>query len=650
MPKMDIEFTLNDILGYFEQKGGKVIYTELVTHFKAALSNPNTLANARVIFKNYVNTLATVINEDGMKYLILRPKYMKTLSRENLAPNSISSSSSVSSSSSSSPPTSPLQPKAITTLTTNYRHSNEYGTSNNGNGLKHSNDLNHLNLNVDNVSMSSSNNSKPNRPSSLLIINDLNDLNLSPSACNNNSIQQNEDKTNVINNPQHMLANNFVYNADLKQKQLPYYSNHNRTARYSSLMNNGASNGSVKNVLPTINEININNNNINSTKTSSSIVNNNCNENDNDPLLLTATVADDSPPPRPPPRKKNSFSQPAISPSSTSNVLVASSVGSTSASNNDPILRNNAHLHHHNHRLKQSNDALIETIETVNTVKKEIQELSRTPGRVKEHAQILNKLVQDTKLPMPTTTTNSISQVVNNKIRYNPSSQQSDTDSGSVHLTDPLKKRWIIASSDCDYQELVSLLKQDPELCRYCDCIMGYSALHWAAKFNKPEIIKLMAGTFKADPNVKSFSGSTPLHIAAQFKNEDIMKMLIYHYDANPDIRDNYGKKAHQYLPKKTNEFNVQGQSLSNRQLSDVSNNSPVIICNTGGSAANTTALSATENLKNNLRNKISHQSMLVRNTLRNTKAFKRRKSMNEKSKQKHLHKQQNAAAGNTHS
>lgn len=44
---------------------------------------------------------------------------------------------------------------------------------------------------------------------------------------------------------------------------------------------------------------------------------------------------------------------------------------------------------------------------------------------------------------------------------------------------------------------------------------------------------------------------------------------------------------------------------------------------------------SAAENLKNNLRNKISHQSMLVRNTLRNTKAFKRRKSMNEKSKEK---------------
>lgn len=128
------------------------------------------------------------------------------------------------------------------------------------------------------------------------------------------------------------------------------------------------------------------------------------------------------------------------------------------------------------------------------------------------------------------------------------------------------------------------------------------------------------------------------------------MNIFIFSLDANPDIRDNYGKKAHQYLPKKTNEFNV--QSLSNRQLSDASNsigNSPVNICNTGGSAASTTALSATENLKNNLRNKISHQSMLVRNTLRNTKAFKRRKSMNEKSKQKHQQKQQNAV-GNKHS
>lgn len=164
-------------------------------------------------------------------------------------------------------------------------------------------------------------------------------------------------------------------------------------------------------------------------------------------------------------------------------------------------------------------------------MKKEIQELSLTPGRVKEHAQILNKLVLDTKLPMPTTTTNSISQVVN-KLRnsHTTTTSHSDTDSGSVTLTDPLKKRWIIASSNCDFQEMLSLLKQDDELCRYCDSITGYNALHWAAKFNKPEIIKLIAGNFKVNPNIKSFSGSTPLHVAAEFKNKDIMKILIYHY------------------------------------------------------------------------------------------------------------------------
>lgn len=39
---MDIEFSYDDILDYFLQKGGKVIYTELVTHFKQALSNPET--------------------------------------------------------------------------------------------------------------------------------------------------------------------------------------------------------------------------------------------------------------------------------------------------------------------------------------------------------------------------------------------------------------------------------------------------------------------------------------------------------------------------------------------------------------------------------------------------------------------------------
>lgn len=37
-----IGFTLNDILHYFSLKDGKVVYTEIVTYFKHALSDPST--------------------------------------------------------------------------------------------------------------------------------------------------------------------------------------------------------------------------------------------------------------------------------------------------------------------------------------------------------------------------------------------------------------------------------------------------------------------------------------------------------------------------------------------------------------------------------------------------------------------------------
>ncbi|XP_017463166.1 PREDICTED: diacylglycerol kinase A-like, partial [Rhagoletis zephyria] len=75
----DVGFTLNDLFEFFALKGGKVVYSEIVTNFKSALSNPETLAEARNQFKDHVNTLATVTNENGTKYLVLRPKFMKKL-------------------------------------------------------------------------------------------------------------------------------------------------------------------------------------------------------------------------------------------------------------------------------------------------------------------------------------------------------------------------------------------------------------------------------------------------------------------------------------------------------------------------------------------------------------------------------------------
>lgn len=47
---MEIEFSLEDILEFFRWKNGKVFYTDLVTHFKSALSNPETQGLLRLYY------------------------------------------------------------------------------------------------------------------------------------------------------------------------------------------------------------------------------------------------------------------------------------------------------------------------------------------------------------------------------------------------------------------------------------------------------------------------------------------------------------------------------------------------------------------------------------------------------------------------
>src|SRR5699024_5499765 len=122
-----------------------------------------------------------------------------------------------------------------------------------------------------------------------------------------------------------------------------------------------------------------------------------------------------------------------------------------------------------------------------------------------------------------------------NKIRngHGSSFHSNNSDSGSISnqmITDTLRKRWILAAANCNYVELVALLKEDGSLATYSDCISGFSALHWAAKFNQPAIIKLLVGRHGADPNCRSFSGSTPLHLAAQYRHRAIIDLLTEEY------------------------------------------------------------------------------------------------------------------------
>lgn len=67
------EFTLESVREFMLEKGGKVTNHELVKHFKQFLTDPYTKEYARVQFKEYVNTLASIRQDEGDKYLVLKP-------------------------------------------------------------------------------------------------------------------------------------------------------------------------------------------------------------------------------------------------------------------------------------------------------------------------------------------------------------------------------------------------------------------------------------------------------------------------------------------------------------------------------------------------------------------------------------------------
>ncbi|TMW49232.1 hypothetical protein DOY81_005687 [Sarcophaga bullata] len=76
------------------------------------------------------------------------------------------------------------------------------------------------------------------------------------------------------------------------------------------------------------------------------------------------------------------------------------------------------------------------------------------------------------------------------------------------------------------------------------------TALHWAAKHGNEDVVKLIAGTYKADVNAQT--GYTPLHIAMQFGRSNIFALLCNTYKANRDLLDWSGNKPLDYSKQQT--------------------------------------------------------------------------------------------------
>ncbi|XP_017759839.1 PREDICTED: ankyrin repeat domain-containing protein SOWAHB isoform X1 [Eufriesea mexicana] len=73
------ELSLEEIRKYLLENGGTARNHDVVKHFKRFLTDPETRVEARNRFKEYVNTLAAIKNEEGEKYLVLKKKYRQNL-------------------------------------------------------------------------------------------------------------------------------------------------------------------------------------------------------------------------------------------------------------------------------------------------------------------------------------------------------------------------------------------------------------------------------------------------------------------------------------------------------------------------------------------------------------------------------------------
>ncbi|XP_076050986.1 ankyrin repeat domain family member sosondowah [Oratosquilla oratoria] len=128
----------------------------------------------------------------------------------------------------------------------------------------------------------------------------------------------------------------------------------------------------------------------------------------------------------------------------------------------------------------------------------------------------------------------------------NSRADRDDEDALSINSYGAEGQEWLVASAKSDFNEILRLLKIHPTLAGCKDLANGYTALHWAAKHGRAEVVKLLAGTHQVDVCTRSNGGYTPLHIAAMYNRHDVFDLLS-HYGADTNLRDYSGKKPRQY-------------------------------------------------------------------------------------------------------
>uniref|UniRef100_W8B4H7 Ankyrin repeat domain-containing protein SOWAHB n=1 Tax=Ceratitis capitata TaxID=7213 RepID=W8B4H7_CERCA len=164
---------------------------------------------------------------------------------------------------------------------------------------------------------------------------------------------------------------------------------------------------------------------------------------------------------------------------------------------------------------------------------------------VKEATRIYNRLVSEEEAKAAAVSPST-------KKRPEEKEEQEEKEIPEVTLAHKKAKEWIVAMARANYQDLSKLAKEYPELVKLHDPFTGYTALHWAAKHGNQDVVKLIAGTYKADVNARTNGGYTPLHISMQFGRADVFELLVNVYKANRDLTDWSGNKPLDYSKQST--------------------------------------------------------------------------------------------------
>lgn len=165
---------------------------------------------------------------------------------------------------------------------------------------------------------------------------------------------------------------------------------------------------------------------------------------------------------------------------------------------------------------------------------------------VRDRAQHLNKIEQT--VPSSNSPVQRLQPAVVSTTKVKQRESRRSDDSSCDFTMTPIEREWMICSAYCDYQAMAKLLQSNPALASRRDFVTGFTALHWAAKNGKPNVVKLLFGSaILPQVDARSNGGYTPLHFAAMHGHGEVIELLVEVYSADTSVRDYSGRKPKHY-------------------------------------------------------------------------------------------------------